>query len=73
MRFKCAKDECRDLDICPLCFTEGKEGQVHKAWHDYMVEVCLSRPTGGDLSVSGLGSPDCLVSVARLSSFHSLT
>jgi hypothetical protein len=40
VRFKCANDDCRDLDICASCFTEGKEGQTHKPWHDYMVEVC---------------------------------
>ncbi|RSH94558.1 Transcriptional adapter ada2 [Saitozyma podzolica] len=44
VRFKCASDECKDIDICPNCFCEGKEGQKHKPWHDYMVEEQLSTP-----------------------------
>ncbi|KAI9632507.1 uncharacterized protein MKK02DRAFT_20124, partial [Dioszegia hungarica] len=44
VRFKCADEACRDVDLCPSCFCEGKEGQRHKAWHDYRVEEYLSTP-----------------------------
>lgn len=39
VRFKCADPICEDIDVCPSCFCEGREGQRHKAWHDYRVEV----------------------------------
>ena len=45
VRIKCAAKECEDIDVCPACFCEGKEGQRHKAWHDY--KVVVSEPTTG--------------------------
>ncbi|KAK4687393.1 transcriptional adapter 2-alpha, partial [Tremellales sp. Uapishka_1] len=44
VRIKCAAKECEEVDICPTCFTEGKEGQRHKAWHDYKVVEQHSQP-----------------------------
>ena len=40
VRIKCAAKECDEIDLCPSCFSEGKEVQKHKAWHDYRVVVC---------------------------------
>lgn len=40
VRIKCAMKQCEEVDLCPSCFCEGKEGLQHKAWHDYMVVVC---------------------------------
>lgn len=33
----CAAKECEEVDLCPNCFSEGKEVQQHKAWHPYKV------------------------------------
>ncbi len=39
VRIQCAHLECEEVDLCPNCFSEGKEVQSHKAWHDYKVVV----------------------------------
>ncbi|WVN85796.1 uncharacterized protein L203_100947 [Cryptococcus depauperatus CBS 7841] len=44
VRIKCAMKQCEEVDICPNCFCEGKEGLQHKAWHDYMVAEQNSQP-----------------------------
>ncbi|WWC60212.1 uncharacterized protein I303_102778 [Kwoniella dejecticola CBS 10117] len=62
VRIKCAMKECEEVDLCPQCFCEGKEGLRHKAWHDYKVVEQHSQPIfspdwGADeelLLVSGL-------------------
>ncbi|WVQ94642.1 hypothetical protein IAU59_001722 [Kwoniella sp. CBS 9459] len=62
VRIKCAMKECEEVDLCPSCFCEGKEGLRHKAWHDYKVVEQHSQPIftedwGADeelLLVSGL-------------------
>lgn len=44
IRIKCAAKECEEVDLCPNCFSEGKEVQGHRAWHPYKVVVStLSR------------------------------
>ncbi|WVF66973.1 hypothetical protein IAT40_001716 [Kwoniella sp. CBS 6097] len=44
VRIKCAMKECEEVDLCPSCFCEGKEGLRHKAWHDYKVVEQHSQP-----------------------------
>ncbi|WRT65609.1 uncharacterized protein IL334_002554 [Kwoniella shivajii] len=44
VRIKCAMKECEEVDLCPNCFSEGKEGLRHKAWHDYKVVEQHSQP-----------------------------
>ncbi|ODN97399.1 transcriptional adapter 2-alpha [Cryptococcus wingfieldii CBS 7118] len=44
VRIKCAMKQCEEVDLCPNCFCEGKEGLQHKAWHDYMVVEQNSQP-----------------------------
>ncbi|OXG13046.1 transcriptional adapter 2-alpha [Cryptococcus neoformans Tu259-1] len=44
VRIKCAMKQCEEVDLCPTCFCEGKEGLQHKAWHDYMVVEQNSQP-----------------------------
>ncbi|KAL7419684.1 Transcriptional adapter ada2 [Cryptotrichosporon argae] len=44
VRIKCAAKECEEVDLCPTCFLAGKEGQRHKAWHDYKVVEQHSYP-----------------------------
>ncbi|WVR03914.1 hypothetical protein IAU60_000913 [Kwoniella sp. DSM 27419] len=62
VRIKCAMKECEEVDLCPSCFCEGREGLRHEAWHDYKVVEQHSQPIftadwGADeelLLVSGL-------------------
>ncbi|KAK8861484.1 hypothetical protein IAR55_002305 [Kwoniella newhampshirensis] len=44
VRIKCAMKQCEEVDLCPSCFCEGKEGLQHKAWHDYKVVEQHSQP-----------------------------
>ncbi|KAH8088374.1 hypothetical protein HD553DRAFT_268927, partial [Filobasidium floriforme] len=44
VRIKCAAQGCEEVDLCPSCFSEGKELGGHKAWHDYRVVETHSRP-----------------------------
>jgi hypothetical protein len=39
VRIKCAAEGCEEVDLCPNCFSEGRELGGHKAWHDYRVVV----------------------------------
>lgn len=45
VRIKCAEKQCEEVDLCPACFCEGREGLFHKAWHPYKVVVSTYSPS----------------------------
>ncbi len=52
VRIKCAAKECEEVDLCPICFSEGREPQGHKAWHDYKVVVSWAAAVVGHSVIS---------------------